>query len=44
MVRLRAKERAEAVALPIEPEVEAMVRVVKWLKLGRSRVEIEKVG
>jgi len=43
-VRLRAKERAEAVTPPVEPEVGAIVKVVKWPKLGRSRVEMEKVG
>jgi len=43
-VRLRAEEKAEAVTPPIEPEVGAMVRVVKWPKLGRSKVEMEKVS
>ena len=43
-VRLRAKERAEAVAPPVELEVGAIIRVVKWPKPGRSRAEMEKVG
>jgi len=28
-VRLRAEERAEAITPPVEPEIEAIVRVVK---------------
>ena len=39
-----AKERVEAVAPPVELKVGAIVRVVEWPKLGRSRVEMEKVG
>ena len=44
MVRLRAEERAKAVAPLIELEVGAIVRVVKWPKPERSRAEMEKVS
>ena len=43
-VRLRAEERAEAATPPTKPEAGAIVRVVKWPKPGRSRVEMEKVS